>query len=341
MNTTNDTDDPCNLQLSHASRALYGSALLTFAILGTIGNSVLSFYVIRHTEMRSLINILLATMAVSDTLISALCTPFDFLTIVKGTWFFGGSTCLIHSFLLSVLVVENVTMLVIISIDRYCIVVQKKDFLRGCHVAALLSACSVFSVLVSVPPLFESGRLIFANGFCRQICEAIDEDYIYSILYSSLLFVLPCGLLLLAYVHIIVIIRKRSRSIRPQCNHRVSVNSVYKVHRIHVKFKQDTFATILYLYAAAMVCKLPLAISIFVQGLSTYKVCPLGHWIMLLTYSNSALNPFIYAYRINEYWMMLTGKFHNVKDHVKNFKSKSLKRDQPHAIYMVTFDSSG
>lgn len=333
-------NDSCNIQQSDTSRIVFGSILIGAASVGTVGNSILSFYVIRHTEMQSLINMLLATMAISDTLISCLCAPFDFYASLSGVWPFGKVMCLAHSFLLSALVVQNVTIFVIISIDRYFILVHKRDHLRGCSVAALITACVVFSNCVSCPPLFGRGRMIFTNEYCRRMFEKNDKSYVYPLLYSNLFFVLPCGLLLLAYVHIIVIIRKTKRRVCPAVSHRASVSSTKKHVRINLKFKEKTFSTILCLYAAAVVCKLPLAVSIFLRGLTTYAMCGAAHsWIMLLTYLNSAINPLIYASKINEYWMMLTGKFSTVKDQVKSFRRKSRLFSHPQEIYVITTDA--
>lgn len=333
--TDNKIADPCSLNLSKGYRGFFGLAFVLVAFLGTVGNSILSFYVIRSTERRSLINILLATMAICDTLISFLCTPFDFLTIIYSMWVFGEYMCSTHSFVLSVLVVQNVTILVIISIDRYCILVHKKDRLRGCHMATMISACTIFSVIVSCPPLFNAGKLVFANEYCRRICDTSSKKNIYSFLFSSFLFVLPCGLLLLAYVHIMVAIRKTTRIISPQ-NHLATSETNGS---LNVKFKQKTFSTILWLYAAAMICKLPLAITTFIQGLSKNVACPVAPWVILLTYMNSAINPIIYAVKISEYWMMLTGKFDNMKNRVKTFR-RSRNQSRPQNIYVITTETS-
>lgn len=340
MNTTNSTPgDPCDhQQLSQGSKAVLGSVLVVIAVLGSVGNSILGIYVIRHTEMQSLINILLATMAVADTSSSLLCAPFDLFTILSGTWMFGQRFCYAHTFALSVLVVLNVIILVVISLDRYCILVHRKTGLRKCRPWVLVSGCVLFSAGVSCPPLFDVGKSVFASGRCRQVWGV--DDPAYSMLFSGFLFVLPCGLLLLGYVHIIVAIRKSVRRVRPQLQ-RTSGNDAERSLRINVKFKRKTFSTILWLYAAAVICRLPLAVSVFFQSVAAPRaLCPaLLTCIVLLTYLNSAVNPFIYALKINEYLLMLTGKLSDVKNQVRGFKRRR-SRSQPQNIYMVNVDSS-
>lgn len=333
--TNSTSEEPCHPNLSQSTRAIYAVLLVAVAATGTVGNSILSYYVIRNNQMQSLINVLLATMAICDTLISCLCAPFDVLTTLSGSWLFGKYMCIAHSYMLSVLIVQNVTMFIIISLDRYFILVHKKDKFRGCHAKLLLSCCMIFSLIVSSPPLYNRGKMIFTNEHCQELCNHINDSYIYSLLYSSLLFVLPSGLLLLAYVHITVSIRKTKRKVQPIFAYALSVRKEACL-RVNVMFKQKTFPTIICLYAAAVVCKFPLAISIFLQSLTKYVVCPVSHWIILLTYVNSAINPFIYALKIDQYWLMLTGKFYTVKNQVKSFRRKSRLFSQPENIYMIT-----
>lgn len=329
------SEDFCNPNLSDATRAIYAFLLVAVASTGTIGNSILSYYVIRNNQMQSLINVLLATMAICDTLISCLCAPFDVFTTLSGYWLFGEYMCIVHSYVLSVLVVQNVTMFIIISVDRYFILVHKKDKFRACRAKILLSSCMIFSLIVSSPPLFHSGKFIFSNEHCRQLCNDYEDSHIYSLLYASFLFVLPTGLLLLAYIHITVSIRKMKRTVLPIFDQPLSVRKG-KCLRINVLFKQKTFPTVICLYAAAVVCKSPLAISIFLQSIKTSIVCPVSHWIILLTYFNSAINPLIYALKIDQYWMMVTGKFYKMKKHVKSFRGKSKSSSQPQNIYMIS-----
>lgn len=332
---TNSTpEDPCNPNLSDVTRAVYAFLLIAVAATGTVGNSILSYYVIKNTQMQSLINVLLATMAICDTLISCLCAPFDVFTTLSGYWLFGEYMCAAHSYVLSVLVVQNVTMFIIISVDRYFILVHKKDKFRACRAKILLSSCMIFSLIVSSPPLYHRGKFIFSNEHCRKLCNDSEDSHIYSLLYASFLYVLPTGLLLLAYIHITVSIRKMKRKVLPIFDHTLSVRKG-KCLRVSVMFKQKTFPTLICLYVAAVACKFPLATSIFLQSIKTDLVCPISHWIILLTYVNSAINPLIYALKIDQYWMMLTGKFYRVKNQVKSFRRKSKSSSKPQTIYTI------
>ncbi|XP_035215695.1 high-affinity lysophosphatidic acid receptor-like [Stegodyphus dumicola] len=338
MNLSVNATDDCDLFLSFGTRTTLSVVLSLVLLVGTTGNFTLSVLVTRHTEMRSLINVLLATMAVSDALVCVFCVPLDLATIILGKWVFGRIACITHAFLLSVFLVQNVIVLVIISIDRYFILVHKKDYLHKCHATAIIPMCFGFSLAVSSPPLFGIGQFSIVNEYCNLIYGGRHE-FMYSAVFSSLLFVLPCGLLLLAYVHIIVIVRKTNHKVQPEFGKRLAPRCSIRQFRINMRFKQKTFSTILCLYWAAVICKLPLAISLLVHGITKSSYCRVLMWIMLLTYLNSALNPFIYAMKITKYWEFLNSKFYNAKNKVNTLKT-SRRQSKRESLYRITRGTS-
>ncbi|GFT53334.1 probable G-protein coupled receptor 45 [Nephila pilipes] len=334
MNYSGNETFSCNTYQTDGVRISLGF-LLVFAILvGGAGNFLLTFLVIRHTEMHSIINILLTLMSVSDAFLSIICAPLDLVALITHEWIFGTYVCGLHAFLLSVFVVLNVTVLVIISIDRYYILIHKKNRLYSCNSILLVAGCLIFSVTVSSPPMFGIGQFTFGNEHCGQILDHGMDDVVYYGLYSSLLFVLPCGLLLLAYVHILVTLKKTSRTVRPEC-HRPTHNQFLKSRlNVDVRFKQKTFSTILCLYVAAMIFKLPLAFTLLVKSITHATKCPVSLRVVVLVYLNGAVNSFIYAFKITTYWMVLTGKFQVVTQRVNSLRSS--RRNDRQSVYRIS-----
>ncbi|KAG8181609.1 hypothetical protein JTE90_017729 [Oedothorax gibbosus] len=333
VNGHNETSS-CVLEESNVRKAMC-SVLLSFVIVvGGFGNVFMSFMVFRHTEMRSAINILLAVMSISDGLISILCAPLDLTTVIMNKWVFGNIICCAHNFLLSVFVVHNIIILVIISTDRYYILVNKKGLLKNCNSFALIVCSFALAVAASSPPVFGVGQFPFSNGYCARTSTNEIQDIVYYGVFSSLLFVLPCGLMFVAYVYIIVNLKKRTLTVRPEIQHG-SPSGLFVMHQgIDVRFKQKTFTTILFLYLAIVIFKMPMAISLLSMSVQESVRCPISLWLIVLTYLNSAINPFIYVFKITTYWMALTGKFYSVRKNVINWKQTSVRR-HPENIYGV------
>ncbi|GBN22616.1 hypothetical protein AVEN_134468-1, partial [Araneus ventricosus] len=202
----------------------------------------------------------------------------------------------------------------------------------------LILGCLAFSAVVSSPPLFGVGQFTFVNEHCVQFHGQGMDDVIYYGLFSSFLFVLPCGLLLLAYVHIIVTLKKKSCKILPEC-HSVTCNQFLKNHQdIDVRFKQKTFPTIICLYVSAMTFKLPLAITLLVKSITASIKCPVSLRVVVLAYLNCAVNPFIYAFKISKYWMALNGKLQTVKNRVNSLRTA--RRSNPQNVYRISRPST-
>ncbi|CAL1264330.1 unnamed protein product, partial [Larinioides sclopetarius] len=155
MNSTSNENFSCDVYQSDGIRISLNAALILVITIGGVGNFLLTILVIRNTEMHSVINVLLALMSISDAILSIICAPLDLITVINHEWIFGTRMCCAHAFLLSVLVVQNVTVLVIISIDRYYILIHKKSHLYSCRPIWLILGCFTFSIVVSIPPLFD------------------------------------------------------------------------------------------------------------------------------------------------------------------------------------------
>ncbi|XP_014391940.1 PREDICTED: probable G-protein coupled receptor 45, partial [Myotis brandtii] len=103
------------------------SPLVLMIAVGFLGNSVVCVIVYQRPAMRSAINLLLATLAFSDIMLSLCCMPFAAATLVTVRWRFGDSFCRLSAALYWFFVLEGVAALLIISVDRFLIIAQRQD----------------------------------------------------------------------------------------------------------------------------------------------------------------------------------------------------------------------
>ncbi|TNN04350.1 hypothetical protein fugu_001379 [Takifugu bimaculatus] len=104
------------------------AAIMIFMItIGFLGNAIVCLIVYQKPAMRSAINLLLATLAFSDIMLSLLCMPFTAVTVASADWSFGSEFCRASIMLYWLFVLEGVSILLIISVDRFLIIVQRQD----------------------------------------------------------------------------------------------------------------------------------------------------------------------------------------------------------------------
>ncbi len=130
--------EPIETEMQESDAALMPTALrvalaaiMIFMItIGFLGNAIVCLIVYQKPAMRSAINLLLATLAFSDIMLSLLCMPFTAVTFATTDWSFGVEFCRISIMLYWLFVLEGVSILLIISVDRFLIIVQRQTSWR-------------------------------------------------------------------------------------------------------------------------------------------------------------------------------------------------------------------
>ena len=85
-----------------------------------IGNSLVCYIVLSSARMRTVTNYLITNMAVGDLLMTLLCVPFTFSSVLLlQHWPFGATMCWLVSFTQAVSVFVSAFSLIAISVDRY------------------------------------------------------------------------------------------------------------------------------------------------------------------------------------------------------------------------------
>lgn len=304
-------------RLSVGVKVTLSVLMVIIMIGGLLGNSVVCLIVYQKPAMRSAINLLLANMALAHILLDASCLPFAAVTLWVQEWVFGGAICRILIFLHRLFISEAVTVLLAISIDRYLIIVLRRDKLTPTRAKVMICVSWFFSVALNFPPMIGWGRYGYYESWIQCVLTEHDStaDTAYAILSMTLIFYAPISLLSYTYLSIIDTVRKRSNRVHARnCLDNIPVGQITQlglsviahpppIVGVDIRFKTRTFKTILVLFIVYVTCWLPYSVAMLYWNLSrTMRWAALpGNWLIILGYMNTVINPCVYCWRINKF----------------------------------------
>lgn len=294
------------------------AAIMIFMItIGFLGNAIVCLIVYQKPSMRSAINLLLATLAFSDIMLSLLCMPFTAVTVGTAEWSFGSGFCRASIMLYWLFVLEGVSILLIISVDRFLIIVQRQDKLTPHRAKLLIAGSWVLSLCVSLPSVV-GWRTGAAGGAWAPLCvlgysESL-ADRGYTVLLAVAVFFVPFSIMLYSYMCIFNTVRRNTLRIH---NH-TSEHSCLPASKVrlglqrppHIKvdmsFKTRAFTTILILFVGFSVCWLPHTVVSLLAVFSrqfyhSSAFYPISIGALWLSYLKTVFNPVIYCWRIRKF----------------------------------------
>jgi len=205
-----------NMSFSNTSNVSYGQLIMegeqgqplyvtvvivlmyTLIIIVSLGGNILVCYIIlSRAAMRTVTNLFLLNLAISDIMKAVICNPFTFVAnLILLWWPFGEFMCPFVTYVQVVAVFLSAFTLVAISSDRFVAIVYplrrrttKKTFLK---VAALIW---FLSLAVPLPTAIVSRVQYEGNdttgGLCWEVWERDSDKYIYSVILMMLQYFIP------------------------------------------------------------------------------------------------------------------------------------------------------
>ncbi|XP_077408877.1 putative G-protein coupled receptor 63 [Vanacampus margaritifer] len=321
--------------------------ILLFALLG---NMVVCLMVYQRSAMRSAINLLLASLAFADMMLAILNMPFTLVTAMTTDWIFGEVFCRVSAMLFWFFVMEGVAVLLIISIDRFLIIVQKQDKLSPQRAKVLILVTWGLSFFFSFPLAIGSPRLQIPPRApqCVFGYSAEPEYHAYVLILMLVFFFIPFMVMLYIFVGILNTIRHNTSRIHihpdGMCLSQASKLGLLSLQKpfqmnIDVSFKTRAFATILILFSVFTVCWAPFTayslVSTFNDDFyhkdSFFQV---STWVLWLCYFKSALNPIIYYWRIKKFRDTCLDLIPKYFKFLPQLPGNTKRRIQPSAVYV-------
>lgn len=176
-------------------------------------------------------------------------------------------------------VLEGISKLVIISVDRFLIIVQHQDKLNPCHAKTVIAVSWVFSFCISFPSVV---RWTFVEVPSRapQCVLGYSEfpaDRAYAVMLLGATFFIPFGIMLYCNLCILNTVRQNTVRIHNHTENiclsqvsRLSLVGLQKPHiNVDMSFKTRAFTTIFILFVGFSLCWLPHTVFSLIISLQT------------------------------------------------------------------------
>ncbi|KAL4231441.1 hypothetical protein ACF0H5_009018 [Mactra antiquata] len=194
--------------------------VITF--ITVVGNLLVLVALYRFKKLRSMSNCLIGNLAVSDLLLAISVLPVSTTYDLLGYWVFGELMCTVWLCIDVLYCTASIWGLCTVAVDRYTATVYPVWYLeKKSPTRALVYIIFVwmFSIIVSVAPFIGWREMIpnfyqYNPAINKQECVLfMSKTYV---VYSAMgSFVIPTCLMVFLYVRIFIVLRKRTRSMRP------------------------------------------------------------------------------------------------------------------------------
>ncbi|KAF7221306.1 alpha-2A adrenergic receptor [Nothobranchius furzeri] len=194
------------------------SVMLTILVvmlimLTVFGNVMVVIAVITSRALKAPQNLFLVSLACADILVSTLVMPFSLANELMGYWYFGKVWCEIHLALDVLFCTSSIVHLCAISLDRYWSVTKAIEYnLRRTPRRIRCTICLVWvlAAIISFPPLITMKKDEGKKD--SPVCK-INKEKWYIIFSSTASFFAPCVIMIMVYVRIYQIAKKRTRAL--------------------------------------------------------------------------------------------------------------------------------
>ncbi|XP_072753998.1 cholecystokinin receptor type A isoform X3 [Anoplolepis gracilipes] len=179
---------------------LYG----TIFFLSIVGNSLVLITLARNKRMRTVTNVYLLNLAVSDLLLGVFCMPFTLLGQILKNFVFGLTMCKLIPYFQAVSVSVGVWTLVAISLERYfaiCRPLKSRRWQTQFHAYKMIAVVWTLSLTWNAPILVVSRLKNLRGGRrkCREEWPSVGTERAYNLFLDGTLLLIPLLLMSLAY----------------------------------------------------------------------------------------------------------------------------------------------
>ncbi|XP_030074926.1 delta-type opioid receptor [Microcaecilia unicolor] len=277
-----------SIAIAIAITALYS----VVCVVGLLGNILVMYGIVRYTKMKTATNIYIFNLALADALATS-TLPFQSAKYLMETWPFGEHLCKVVLSIDYYNMFTSIFTLTMMSVDRYvavCHPVKALDF-RTPMKAKIINVCIwILSSIIGVPIMVMAVTKTDKAGTIICTLQFPNPDWYWDtvtkICVFIFAFVVPVLVITVCYGLMIL----RLKSVRLLSGSKEKDRNLRRITRM-----------VLVVVAAFIICWTPIHIFVIVWTLVDIDkknpfVVASWHFCIALGYTNSSLNPVLYAF---------------------------------------------
>ncbi|XP_063306501.1 kappa-type opioid receptor [Pelobates fuscus] len=293
-NNSEYSDSPAH-ESNHTSISPTLSVIITAVysmvfVVGLVGNALVMFVIIRYTKMKTATNIYIFNLALADALVTT-TMPFQSTSFLMSSWPFGDVLCKIVVSIDYYNMFTSIFTLTMMSVDRYiavCHPVKALDFRTPLKAKCINVFIWMLSSSVGISAIVLGGTKI-VDGSTECALQFPSHywywDTVMKICVFIFAFIIPVFIITICYTLMIL----RLKSVRLLSGSREKDRNLRRITRL-----------VLVVVAVFIVCWTPIHIFVLVEALvdvpQNIAVISIYYFCIALGYTNSSLNPILYAF---------------------------------------------
>lgn len=206
LSANQSTDDPL-VAIETVALLVVGVSIMMLLVGGS---NILLIAAVFKKKTRTLTDKIIASLAVTDTLVGLVVLPLAALPLIAGSWPLSQEACIVFITIDVLLCTNSIYHLVAIAVDRYCVATDPA-YKRGNRKYDYFFPVAVFlswtlSVAVSSPPLF-----IFRKDYLHSKQCVISQDRGYTVYSTIIAFFAPLMVIIIIYIKVFSVVKKTAR----------------------------------------------------------------------------------------------------------------------------------
>ncbi|XP_058495522.1 trace amine-associated receptor 13c-like [Solea solea] len=284
----------CRAPVRPHSEAVLLYTLLSFIAVLTVALNLLVVISISHfRQLHTPTNLLLLSLAIADLLVGLLVMPVEMVRITETCWLMGELMCALSEISSFTLTSASVGNMVLISIDRYvaiCNPLQYTSKVTRGRVEVSVCLCWAFSLLYNGLILKDHLRQPSRYSSCYGECVVV-INFASGAVDLVFTFIGPCSIIVVLYMRVFVVAVSQARAIGSRIT-AVTGGSVTATAKKSERKAARTLGVVILVFLMSF-CPYYYP-SLAGQDTSNSALTwPIVSWLL---YSNSCMNPLIYAF---------------------------------------------
>ncbi|XP_072941687.1 cholecystokinin receptor-like [Epargyreus clarus] len=190
-------------------------------LLSISGNCLVIATLASNRRMRTVTNVYLLNLAISDFLLGVFCLPFTLVGQIYRRFLFGAAMCKLIPYLQAVSVSVDVWTLVAISLERYfaiCRPLKSRKWQTQCHAYKMIATVWILSFIFNSPILLVSSlQPMKGDAYkCREVWTSPELERLFNLGLDAALLLIPFFIMSFAYS---LIVTKLWRGMRHEIQH--------------------------------------------------------------------------------------------------------------------------